>query len=91
MKKKLIILGLAGVMLFSGISVLAATNACGHPAVTISYPTENRNYRKCSQHNRCEVYELYGLKVAECHNCFQSFIITETKLDTVHTPSDKYE
>ena len=91
MKKKLFIFGVAGVLLLSGISVSAATSACGHPSFTISYPTENRNYRQCREHYRCEVYDLYGLKVRECHNCFQSTILEETKLDSVHIRSDKYE
>ncbi|MCM1117839.1 MAG: hypothetical protein NC543_00525 [bacterium] len=91
MKKKLVIFGLAGMLLFSGFSVYAATNGCGHPATTTSYPTERRDFRKCSEHYRCEVYDLYGLEVVECHSCFQVVIIKETKLDTYHIPSDKYE
>lgn len=91
MKKKLVIFGLAGMLLFSGFSVCAATNGCRHPATSTSYATENRNFRKCTEHYRCEVYDLYGLEVVQCHSCFQAFIIKETKIRTVHTPSDKYE
>lgn len=69
MKRKLAFLGLAGVLLFSGISVSAATNACGHPSTTTYYATENRNYRDCTEHPNCRKYEVHGIKAVVCHYC----------------------
>ena len=79
MKRKLAIFGLAGVLLFSGISVSAATNGCGHPSTTTYYATENRNPKTCREHENCTKYEVHSIKAVVCHYCFVT-IYEESKL-----------
>ena len=81
MKRKLAIFGLAGVLLFSGISVSAATNECGHPSTTTYTGTVNKYPAKCSQHTDCTVYEVYGYKAVVCHKCFETIVYEEEPLN----------
>lgn len=73
MKKKLLILGLAGTLLFSGLSVFAAVNDdnCGHPSYTEYVSPEYRNWRACSDpaHGDCTTYEIYTIRTVKCHYC----------------------
>lgn len=69
MKKKLIVLGMAGALLFSGLSVSAAVNVCGHPARTEYVGTETDHPAECEEHTNCTVYYLYRVESVVCHYC----------------------
>ena len=87
MKKKLIVLGMAGALLFSGLSVSAAVNECGHPSVTEYGGTELRNGRACSNstHTGCTLYDQYKIEVVVCHYCYKEISRVETLLGDYHT------
>ncbi|MCM1118967.1 MAG: hypothetical protein NC543_06365 [bacterium] len=88
MKRKLAFLGLAGVLLFSGISVSAASDTCGHPASTTYYTTVNKNYKECKEHENCQVYEIHGVKAYVCHYCGVTVHSETTFLRHGHTSLD---
>ena len=73
MKRKLAIFGMAGVLLFSGISVSAATNVCGHPSTTTYTGTVNKYPETCKEHANCTKYKVYGYKAVVCHSCGVTF------------------
>ncbi|MCM1118116.1 MAG: hypothetical protein NC543_01980 [bacterium] len=86
MKKKMAILGLAGALLCSGISVFAASDQCGHPAVTLYYG-EEYTYEKCQMHDKCTVRKNYLVEYATCHSCFVSFPTRKTgPMEEMHIP-----
>lgn len=69
MKKKLIVLGMAGALLFSGLSVSAAANDCRHPSYTTYVDTETRYFKQCREHSDCIVYGVYKVEATVCHYC----------------------
>lgn len=87
MKKKLLILGLAGTLLFSGLSVSAAVNECGHPSRDERVGTESRNGIACSNptHINCTIYDFYKIETITCRYCQKRIKIIETYLYTYHT------
>lgn len=87
MKKKLIVLGMAGALLFSGLSVSAAVNdECGHPSRTEYVGTETRNPRECGIHGNCTVWEFWRIETTVCHYCQQKIIIIEKCIGEKHIP-----
>ena len=83
MKKKLVVLGLAGALLFSGLSVSAATSKCGHPAVSYYNGTEN-SVLTCLEHTNCELHITYGVEYATCHYCFETFETRRVVIKSEH-------
>lgn len=73
MKKKIAILGLAGALLFSGISAFAAADQCGHPAVTLYYGEETVSLPCPDRHKNCNYSEVQLVEYATCHSCFVTF------------------
>lgn len=86
MKKKILVLGLVGAMLCSGINAFAATDAsCGHPSVTLNYGTKEGS-QTCYLDAECRVAVTYMVEYATCHSCFESFATGNTWIvNEVHT------
>ena len=81
MKRKLAIFGLAGVLLFSGIGVSAATNECGHPSPATHTGTVKKDPEVCTEHVNCTKYKEYGYKALYCDSCEMTFYYAENFLN----------
>lgn len=78
MKKKILVFGLIGAMLCSGINAFAATGTpCGHPSVTLNYGTKKTS-QTCYLDAKCRVAVTYMVEYATCHSCFESFATGNT-------------
>ena len=71
MKKKLAILVFAGVMLFSGLNVYAASSNCTHSYTYYFYVDDMyiANLTQCNEHDNCQVGDAFRTKVVQCYFC----------------------
>lgn len=83
MKKKLVILGLAGALLFSGLSVSAMTDECRHPKITTCSGTER--YRTTCSVEDCVAYDVYGVTADVCEYCNRTLKEVKVFLYTEHS------
>ena len=67
MKKRLAILGMSCIMLFSGLSVYAATGECRHPSST-RYYGQQKEKATCSV-SGCVAYRVFNVTADVCNYC----------------------